>query len=78
MMSRVKLNDNAIEELNKPISGKGGNQDFLKKLKSQYDHNDKILEYDDNDLEKLKRYANEYGNGGFQTRFKAILSCVEK
>lgn len=77
-MYNIKLDDNAKKQLLKAVNGDGGHQSLMNKLKTQYDHSNKILKCDDNDLEKLKRYANEYGNGGFQTRFKAILSCVEK
>lgn len=73
-MKSAKLDSNAIEALGKEVNGSGGHQSLMNKLKAQCDY---ILKYDDNDLEKLKRYSREYGDGGFQDRFKAILSCIE-
>ena len=73
-MKSAKLDSNAKEALGKEVNGSGGHQSLMNKLKAQCDY---ILKYDDNDLEKLKRYSREYGDGGFQDRFKAILSCIE-
>ncbi len=75
-MCSVKLDQKAIEALGKEVNGSGGHQSLMNKLKAQCDGY--ILKYDDNDLEKLKRYSGEYGDGGFQDRFKAILSCIDK
>ncbi len=77
-MYSIKLDSNAIEQLLKPVNGDGGYQSLMRKLQAQYNHNNGILEYDGDDLEKLKRYANEYESGGFQGRFKAILNCIER
>ena len=77
-MYSVKLDQKAIEDLNKGVNGDGGHQNLMKKLKGQYDSGNGVLKYDDDDLEKLRRYSSEYGSGGFQDRFKAILACIDK
>ena len=70
-MNSVKLNQNAIDALNKEVNGNGGHQNLMKKLKGQYDSSNGVLKYDDNDLEKIRRYSIQY-------RFKAILACIDK
>jgi hypothetical protein len=73
-MYEVVLNNEAVDAINKPVKGIGGHQQLMNKLKSQL--NGAKLKYDEDDLEKLQRYANDYGQGGFQGRFKAILKCI--
>lgn len=76
MEKEVRLNDEADAELMKPINGQGGHQSLLEKLRSQYDPETRILIYSDEDRGKMNRYANDYENGGYQNRFKAILKCI--
>lgn len=73
-MHEVVLNNEAVEAINKPVNGIGGHQQLMNKLKSQL--NGIKLKYDEDDFEKLQRYANDYGQGGFQGRFKAVLKCI--
>ncbi|WP_270968403.1 hypothetical protein [Campylobacter upsaliensis] len=75
-MAKVILNQEAVDLLTKPVNGDGGHQKLLTKLQSQCG-NANVLTYDNDDLEKIKRYAENYGEGGFQNRFKAILKCIE-
>lgn len=71
----VTLNTDALEALNMPINGQGGFQDFMKKLQNQCQNG--VLTYDDDDLQRLRDYANDYGIGGYQSRFKKILDCIK-
>lgn len=72
---KIKLSSEAKNKLLKPVEGNGGYQFFLKKLQRQFENG--ILELLENDLEKLKRYSEDYGNGGYQGQFKAILDCID-
>lgn len=73
---RVELDMEAIKAIETPINGEGGHQTLMRKLKEQFvcPH----LSYDQEDYEKLVRYARDYGQGGYQSRFEKILSCIEK
>lgn len=73
---RVKLDQEAIKAIETLVNGQGGHQTLLLKLKGQFDC--PYLSYDEEDYEKLKRYAYSYGQGGYQSRFKKILSCIEQ
>ncbi|MGX2973301.1 hypothetical protein [Helicobacter sp. T3_23-1059] len=77
-MYSVKLDTKAIDALSKAVNGNGGHQNLMEKLKRQYDSGNGVLEYDDDDLEKLRIYSSKYGGGGFQDRFQAILACIDK
>lgn len=77
-MYSVKLNQEAIDNLSKSVNGEGGHQNLLRKLQGQYDKESQTLEYDNDDLEKIERYSEEYGKGSFQNRFKSILSCIDE
>jgi hypothetical protein len=52
--------------LMKPIRGRGGFQNLLRKLQQQL--GDPQLEVSPTDRERLSRYATAYGGGGFQQR----------
>lgn len=74
-MKEVILDQQAMDLLMKEVNGTGGHQSLLRKLQGQVA--DTKLKYDEEDIEKIERYARDYGKGGFQDRFKAILECIE-
>lgn len=73
----VKLNQEAIDNLSKSVNGNGGYQELLRKLQGQYDKDSQILNYNDDDLKKMRRY-NKYDEGGFENRLQSILSCIDE
>ncbi|WP_300856781.1 hypothetical protein [uncultured Helicobacter sp.] len=76
-MRSVKLNQEAIRKLLKPVNGNGGYQKLLRKLQGQYDKGSQILNYNDDDLEKMRKY-NKHDEGGFENILQSILSCIDK
>ncbi|MCX2717480.1 hypothetical protein OQH61_07015 [Helicobacter sp. MIT 21-1697] len=76
-MYSVKLNQKAISYLSKPVNGNGGYQELLRKLQGQYDQDSQTLNYNDDDLEKMRRY-NKYDEGGFENILQSILFCIDK
>ncbi|VYT11892.1 hypothetical protein [Campylobacter ureolyticus] len=72
----VHLSQSALNGINKEVQGSGGFQTLMRKLQKQL--NGTELHYSDDDLEKIKRYAKEYNNGGYQNIFEEILKCIEK
>ena len=60
------LSPAALARLQRPVHGRGGFQQLLKKLQRQL--RDQVLTLDAADAERLSRYSQAYGLGGFQNR----------
>lgn len=58
---------------NKPINGRGGFQTLLKRIAKGLRKSTKSLIISMDDLEKIARYAKNYGQGGFQNRLEPLL-----
>jgi hypothetical protein len=57
--------------IRKPIRGRGGFQNLLRKLQSQLEGQQ--LEVSAADVERLTRYSAAYGGGGFQGRTRRAV-----
>lgn len=64
-----------IHSILKAQVGQGGFQTLLRKIKGQYSEQREELKLDRVDIERLFRYAKDYGGGGFQDR---ILVLIDK
>lgn len=51
----------------------GGYQSFLVKLQEKTNRATGALSLSDSDLERIPRYAFDYGNGGWEGRLKSIF-----
>ena len=51
----------------------GGYQSLLVKMQNQLDQDTNRLELDDQDLERIPRYAYCYGQGGWESRLRKIF-----
>ena len=51
----------------------GGFQSFLVCLQNKTDKASGLLSLTDSDLERIPRYAFDYGNGGWESRLKGIF-----
>lgn len=69
----IRLSDDAIEKLNRPINGQGGWQNLAIALKKQVNLNEKILVLSPKLTERVIRYSQLYGQGGWQGRLEPIL-----
>lgn len=52
---------------------RGGYQSFLVKLQRKTDRPTVALALTDSDLEKIPRYAFDYGNGGWEDRLRGVF-----
>jgi hypothetical protein len=75
----LKLAPDIREILDRPFVGQGGHQSLGRHLKRQVFHvnGTDYLRLDAVSLERLRRYASQYGDGGWQGRWRAILDYVE-
>ena len=72
----VNLDEKEVEELLKqdPAKAKdGGYQAFLVRLQNKLNKTTRQLHLEQDDLEKIPRYAFDYGNGGWENSLKTIF-----
>jgi hypothetical protein len=70
----LTLSSVALQLLMKPVHGKGGCQQLLRKLQTQV--SGPVLTLSEGDLEMLERYSHSYGLGGFRiARNHPRLKC---
>lgn len=72
----VELTTDQIGFLELPVRGKGGHQSLLRRLQSNL--SGKRSRLTRTDCERVVRYSKEYGQGGFQTRLRAIVQLAER
>lgn len=66
--SDIRLSPPEMSSLLRPVVGDGGFQTLLRKLQTQVDLRTQILRITSDDHEKMSRYKEKYGTGGFQDR----------
>ena len=68
---KIKLTKDEADPIRRPITGIGGMQSLLRKLKKDLTKEDEIeLTYAD--IDKIRKYGLTYGQGGFQGRLVGI------
>jgi hypothetical protein len=70
----IELGDDEADALMEPLGGQGGFQSFLSRLQRNFSPYEGTVSITPEDLERIKRYAFGYGNGGWEGRLKAIFS----
>lgn len=70
----IRPTDAEYQEIAKPVIGGGGHQRLLESILATWDGQAFRVEPDE--LRKAEVYAYEYGNGGFQGRFKVLLKAA--
>lgn len=73
---QINLNKNELARLFDPAGtrGQGGFQTLLASLQARTDRNTGALTLTHEDLERISRYAFDYGNGGWEDRLKDIFA----
>jgi hypothetical protein len=69
----ITLNDAEFGELKKTINGTGGFQDFLKQIRQRAAIRGGKLELTPDDIDKIRRYAFGYKDGGYEGRLRRIF-----
>jgi len=69
-----KLTKEEFELIARPAIGQGGMQSLLRKLQASV-HKDELA-VDEETFEKMKRYVEEYGSGGFQGRLRGLVEAI--
>jgi hypothetical protein len=69
----ITLTHNELSVLLRQVSGTGGFQSLLRRLKAKVNRQTGQLTLTAGDLEKIPRYAFDYGNGGWESRLRDIF-----
>ncbi|MEO5914934.1 MAG: aspartyl-tRNA synthetase [Luteolibacter sp.] len=75
-MTQFTLNQSEKEFLfrqNPNTASDGGWQSLLVKLQNQFDPKAMVIQLDAADLERIPRYAFDYGNGGWEGRLVGVF-----
>ena len=73
----LSLPDDVINNLMKPVIGEGGYQSFISELQTQISGNTIEIKTA-SQAEKIIRYSEEYGKGGFEDRLLPISDELKK
>jgi hypothetical protein len=68
-----------IDVLSRPIEAtrEGGHQRLLHDILDGWDHSDRLV-IEDHDLQRALAYAYDYGTGGYQGRFRTLISAARR
>ena len=73
---RLDLSPEAVAALRRPVNGEGGFQNLLRALQRQLKGSQLSLTPDL--IEKIARYVDRYGRGGFQGRLDTVLAQLKQ
>ena len=76
MPYRIQLSTDDLNDLNRQdpgTAGDGGFQGLLVKLQQQADPKNRELRLEDTDVERIRRYSKQYGDGGWQHRLLRVF-----
>jgi hypothetical protein len=68
---QIELSSSSVARLIRPVRGRGGFQQILRRVQPLITGNTLIV--DEADFERLNRYSQSYGRGGFQERTRGPI-----
>jgi len=74
MMLTVRLSEDVVERLSRPIVGEGGFQGILRLLRDRTE--DGTLSVAVGEAQRIVRYVDDYGGGGFQQRLRPLADSL--
>jgi len=75
--TEMQLEAAELELLGRTLEGDGGHQRLLRDIINRLGKHGE-LRLEDEELQKVARYAYRYGGGGYQDRFKAVLAAARR
>jgi hypothetical protein len=72
-MRTLTLNADEMTELMRDCSGQGGWQGLIESLQAKLHRSSGALTLSVEELERIPRYAFDYGNGGWEAQLKRIF-----
>lgn len=71
---KIKLTAAEVQILMQHVEGNGGWQSLFRRLQGGYNSTTREITVSDEDVDRLRDYCNEYGDGGWQGRLRQIFS----
>lgn len=68
----AELSEAEAEAFMRKVNGQGGFQSLLLSLQKNYDRKTRMVTLDGDQVEKINRYTEKYGTGGFENRLDGI------
>lgn len=68
-MKKFNLSIEQINDLLKEQKGTGGFQSLMNMIKNKI----ATIEFSDDEMDRLNKYANNYGQGGWQDKLKSLF-----
>lgn len=75
---KAELSEAEAKAFLRPVNGTGGFQSLLSQLQRNFDKKNRILTLTEDQIEKIKRYSQDYGSGGFEDRLEGIRRNLPK
>lgn len=73
----MKLTPHEVELVTRPINGDGGHQGLLRAIGLELQSTGELV-LEDATLLAVYKYAYDYGGGGYQDRFRAIIAAATR
>jgi hypothetical protein len=73
----IPLTDDEADKIRLRVAGEGGLQDLLRALQKQLGK-DNVLSVTTDQIERILRYSQSYGSGGFQGRLQGVLTELKR
>lgn len=68
----AELTTSEASALMRPVLGQGGFQSLLRGLQKSYDSTTRVVTLTGDQVEKINRYSQDYGAGGFEDRLDGV------
>ena len=68
----AELDEAEAEALMRKVNGQGGFQTLLRELQRSFDRRTRTVRLSGDQIEKINRYSQQYGAGGFEDRLDGI------
>ena len=73
----VTLTTKEATRLLRPVTGQGGWQTLTRKLQNRLTKDNKLMIYE-GEIETIRRYTEDYGVGGWESRLGGVLNALRR
>lgn len=77
MSITIRLTPGEARKLLRPVTGQGGWQDFIRDLQKRLTERNELT-LTSSEVERVRRYVEDYGVGGWQGRLEGVLNAIKR